>query len=73
MYRPTKTEVTTAQPCNPDRSHRLLRTIPQVFLESASLEETTAFFTSSLNKFLVAEMQFQDLEESAAVSALAKV
>jgi hypothetical protein len=44
-----------------------------VFLESASLDETTAFFTSSLNKFLVAEMQFQDLEESAAVSALAKV
>lgn len=45
----------------------------QVYLESATLEETTSFFTTSLNKFLTAELQFQVLEESAAVSALAKV
>ena len=45
---------------------------PQVFLESATLDETTTFFTQSLSKFLVAEKQFQGLEESAAVSALTK-
>lgn len=45
----------------------------QVYLESASLTETTDFFTASFTKFHEAEMQFQNLEESAAVSALAKV
>lgn len=47
--------------------------LTQVYLESASLTETTDFFTASFTKFLEAEMQFQNLEESAAVSALAKV
>ena len=37
------------------------------------MTETTDFFTASFTKFLEAEMQFQNSEESAAVSALAKV
>jgi acetyl-CoA carboxylase/biotin carboxylase 1 len=45
---------------------------PQVYLETATLEETTTFFTTTLKKFLDFEAQFQGLEESAAVSALAK-
>jgi len=45
---------------------------PQVYLETATLEDTLNFFTSSLNKFLTAEQPFQKQEESEAVSTLTK-
>ena len=47
-------------------------TVP-VFLNTATLEQTTAFFATALNKFLAAESLFTGQEESAAVSALIKV
>jgi acetyl-CoA carboxylase/biotin carboxylase 1 len=45
---------------------------PQVYLDTATIEDTLAFFTSSLNKFLTAEQPFQKIEESEAVSTLTK-
>ena len=46
-------------------------TVP-VFLGTATLDQTTAFFATALNKFLAAEKLFVGQEESAAVSALIK-